>query len=81
VHGNLQRSASDQSIQAQVSGDAISGAFNLDNSADGVSTDAAWERAPADCGREIRGLRRLAEGRSNAEPVKDFLLKKAPGWG
>jgi hypothetical protein len=80
VRGSLQRSASGQAIQAQVSGDAIGGAFNLDESADGVTTDAVWEGAPADCGREIRGSRRSAEGRTNTEATMNFLLKKAPGW-
>ena len=68
-------------VQALVSGDAIDGAFNLDESADGVAMDAVWEGAPADCGREIRGLRRPAEGQPNAGPAMNFLLKKAPGWG
>lgn len=81
VRGKLQRSADGKAMQALVSGDAIDGAFNLDESADGVNMDAAWEGAPADCGREIRGLRRPAEGRNNAEPAMNFLLKKAPGWG
>jgi hypothetical protein len=81
VRGKLQRSADGKALQALVSGDAIDGAFNLDESADGVNMDAVWEGAPANCGREIRGLRRAAEGTSNAEPVMSFLLKKAPGWG
>ena len=80
VRGSLQRDASGQAMQALVSGDAIDGAFNLDESADGVAMDAVWEGAPANCGREIRGLRRPAEGRANAEPAMNFLLKKAPGW-
>lgn len=80
VRGNLQRGTSSQAVQALVSGDAIGGAFNLDESADGVTTDAVWEGAPANCGREIRGVRRPAEGRANTEPTMNFLLKKAPGW-
>ena len=81
VRGNLQRGASGKAVQAVVSGDAIDGAFNLDESANGVAMDAVWEGAPANCGREIRGQRRPAEGKSNAEPAMNFLLKKAPGWG
>jgi hypothetical protein len=85
VRGQLQRSANqapgNSAVQALVSGDAIDGGFNLDESADGVAMDAIWEGAPADCGREIRGLRRPAEGRDNGEPAMNFLLKKAPGWG
>ncbi len=84
VRGQLQRSATEApgsgAVQALVSGDAIAGAFNLDESADGVAMDAVWEGAPANCGREMRGLRRPAEGRANAEPAMNFLLKKAPGW-
>lgn len=85
VRGSLQRStgqpAGSGAVQALVSGDAIEGVFNLDESADGVAMDAVWEGAPADCGREIRGLRRPAEGRTNTGPAMHFLLKKAPGWG
>lgn len=85
VRGQLQRSGAQTpgsgAVQALVSGDAIDGAFNLDESADGVAMDAVWEGAPANCGREIRGLRRPAEGQPNAGPAMNFLLKKAPGWG
>ena len=85
VRGQLQRSVlqapATRTVQALVSGDAIDGAFNLDESADGVAMDAVWEGAPADCGREIRGLRRPVEGRPNAAPAMNFLLRKAPGWG
>jgi hypothetical protein len=85
VRGQLQRSGAQTpgsgAVQALVSGDAIDGAFNLDESADGVAMDAVWEGAPASCGREIRGLRRPAEGQPNAGPAMNFLLKKAPGWG
>jgi hypothetical protein len=85
VRGQLQRSLDQPpgsgAVQALVSGDAIDGAFNLDESADGVAMDAVWEGSPANCGREIRGLRRPAEGQPNAGPAMNFLLKKGPGWG
>lgn len=47
VRGNLQRSASGQAMQALVSGDAIGGAFNPNESANGVAMDTVWEGAPA----------------------------------
>ena len=81
VRGQVRRSTAGTDRQALLSGDVISGAFNLDESADGVQMDAVWEGAPGDCGREIRGLRRPAEGRPATEPAMNFLLKKAPGWG
>ena len=80
VRGHLRRSTAGNDRQALVSGDLIDGAFNLDESADGVAMDAVWEGAPGDCGREIRGLRRPVEGRTPAEPALNFLLRKAPGW-
>lgn len=84
VRGSLKRSVDrhpgGSDVQAQVSGDAIDGAFNLDESADGIHMDAVWEGAPTNCGREIRGLRRPAEGRPASEPTMNFLLKKATGW-
>jgi hypothetical protein len=80
VRGNLQRGANGQAMQALVSGDAIDGAINLDESADGVAIDAAWEGAPTVCGREIHGVRRPAGGQASAGVAMNFLLKKAPGW-
>jgi hypothetical protein len=85
VRGSLQRSTGQPvgsgAVQALVSGDAIEGVFNLDESADGVAMDAVWEGAPADCGREIRGIRRPAEGRTDTGPAMNFRLTKVPGWG
>lgn len=81
VRGHLKRRTQGNDRQALVSGDVTDGAFNLDESADGVTMDAVWEGAPGNCGREIRGQRRPAEGRAPAEPAMNFLLQKAPGWG
>ena len=81
VRGHVKRSTPSADQQALVSGDVINGEFNLDESADGVNMDAVWAGEPGDCGREIRGLRRPAEGRPASEPAMNFLLKKAPGWG
>lgn len=80
VRGSLRRSTPGAEREALVSGDVISGAFNLDESADGLRMDAVWEGAPGDCGREIRGLRRPAEGSAATEPAMNFLLRKVPGW-
>jgi hypothetical protein len=80
VRGRLKRSTQGNDRQALVSGDVTDGAFNLDESADGVTMDAVWEGSPMDCGREIRGLRRPAEGNAAVEPAMNFLLRKAPGW-
>jgi hypothetical protein len=81
VRGSVQRSMPGAAREALVSGDVISGAFNLDESADGLRMDAVWEGTPGDCGREIRGVRRPAEGSPVNEPAMNFLLRKAPGWG
>lgn len=81
VRGRVQRQVPGQDRRALVSGDVIGGVFNLDESADGVNMDAVWEGVPADCGRELRGWRRPAEGRPSSEPAMHFLLKKSPGWG
>ena len=82
VRGHVKRSTPGNDRQAQVSGDVTSGEFNLDESADGVSLDAVWEGnvTPSGCGQELRGVRRAAEGRGNAEPAMNFVLKKVPGW-
>ena len=82
VRGHVKRSTPGNDRQAQASGDVTSGEFNLDESADGVNMDAVWEGSvtPSGCGQELRGLRRAAEGRSAAEPVMNFVLKKVPGW-
>lgn len=82
VRGHVKRSTTGNDWQAQVSGDVASGEFNLDESADGVSMDAVWEGSvtPSGCGQELRGVRRAAEGRGNAEPAMNFVLKKVPGW-
>ena len=81
VRGRIQRHGAGNDTPALVSGDVIDGEFNLDESRDGTQIDAVWTGAPTDCGREIRGLRRPAEGRPGAEPAMNFLLKKPPGWG
>ena len=82
VRGNLKRTTPGNDRQALVSGDVTSGEFNLDESADGLTMDAAWEGTvtPSGCGQELRGIRRPAEGRPAGEPVMNFVLKKAPGW-
>lgn len=80
MRGNLQRGANGQAMQALVSGDAIDSTFNPDESADGVNKNAVWEGAPAECGREIRGVRRPVKGQAGAAALMNFLLKKAPGW-
>ena len=81
VRGQIQRHGAGNDTPALVSGDVIDGEFNLDESRDGTQIDAVWTGAPTNCGREVRGLRRPAEGRPGAEPVMNFLLKKPPGWG
>jgi hypothetical protein len=80
VRGTLLRTISGQPAQALVSGDVISGEFNLDESADGQRIDAVWtgDVTPAGCGREIRGVRLPAQGQAG-EPM-NFVLTKAPGW-
>lgn len=80
VRGRLQRQANDQAIEALVSGDVISGEFNLDESADGQRIDAVWtgDVTPAGCGREIRGVRLPAQDQAG-EPM-NFVLTKVPGW-
>lgn len=80
VRGELRRTAGGQDLTAQVSGDVTDGAFNLDESDDGVAMSAVWAGEPLDCGREIRGIRRPAEGRPASEPLLQFRLRKLPGW-
>lgn len=80
VRGRLQRSTPGNDVRAQLSGDVINGTFNLDESADGVTMSAVWEGAPSACSREIRGLRRPAEGRGDSEPAMRFHLTRTPGW-
>ena len=80
VRGHLQRSTPGNDQRAQVSGDVVDGEFNLDESADGVTMSAVWEGAPSACGREIRGVRRPAEGSPTTEPAMRFQLTKTPGW-
>lgn len=78
VRGTLQREGA--STTALVSGDVVDGVFHLEESADGVSMDAVWSGTPEACGRAMRGMRRAAEGRPQAEPPLNFWLNKAPGW-
>lgn len=80
VRGTLQRTVGDPRAQALVSGDVISGEFNLDESADGQRIDAVWtgDVTPSGCGREIRGVRLPAQDQAG-EPM-NFVLTKAPGW-
>lgn len=80
VRGTLQRTVGGPPAQALVSGDVISGEFNLDESADGQRIDAVWtgDVTPSGCGREIRGVRLPAQGQAG-EPM-NFVLTKAPGW-
>ncbi|MDM7944061.1 MAG: hypothetical protein QUV35_15670 [Hydrogenophaga sp.] len=82
VRGSLKRTTPGNDVQARVSGDVTQGAFNLDESADGVTMDAVWEGevTPSGCAQELRGIRRPAEGRPTGGPVMNFVLKKAPGW-
>ena len=80
VRGHIQRTAAGAPLQALVSGDAIEGEFNLDESADGVAIDAVWAGVPQDCGQTIRGTRRPAESLAKAAPPLQFLLRKSPGW-
>lgn len=82
VRGSLKRSTPGNDRQALVSGDVTNGAFNLDESADGVTMDAVWEGnvTPSGCAQELRGVRRPAEGSPAADPVMNFVLKKSPGW-
>ena len=83
VRGTLKRSTAGNDVQALVSGDVSNGdEFNLDESADGVTMDAVWEGnvTPVDCGQELRGIRRSAEGSASRDPVMHFLLKKSSGW-
>lgn len=80
VRGELRRSTAGQDLSAQVSGDVTDGVFNLDESDDGVAMSAVWTGEPADCGREIRGTRRPAEGRPASDAVLRFRLHKLPGW-
>ncbi len=82
VRGSLKRSGTGNDRTALVSGDVTDGAFNLDESADGVNMDAVWEGepTPSACGQELRGIRRPAQGSASADPVMHFVLKKTPGW-
>ena len=80
VRGHLQRSTPGNDERALLSGDAVDGEFNLDESVDGVNMSAVWEGALSDCGREIRGLRRPAEGSPTTDPAMRFQLTKTPGW-
>lgn len=80
VRGELRRTAAGQDLTAQVSGDVTDGVFNLDESDDGVAMSAVWTGEPQDCGREILGTRRPAEGRPSSESVLQFRLRKMPGW-
>lgn len=80
VRGELRRSLGGQEVSAQVSGDAIDGVFNLDESADGVTMSAVWSGEPGACGRSIRGTRRPAAGQPAGEPVLHFHLFRQPGW-
>lgn len=84
VRGHLQRSTRGNDQRAQVVGDVTNGGeFNLDESADGVAMDAVWEGSvvPSGCGQELRGVRRIAEGRNAGDGgAMNFVLKKPPGW-
>ncbi len=80
VRGELRRTAAGQDLLAQVSGDVTDGVFNLDESDNGQDMSAVWEGEPWDCGRELRGIRRPAEGRPAGEAVLAFRLRKLPGW-
>lgn len=80
VRGHIQRLAAGQPVEARVSGDVIDGAFNLDESADGVAMDAVWTGVPQDCGQAIRGTRQPAESQAHAMEPLQFLLHKRPGW-
>lgn len=80
VRGELRRSRGGQDLSALVSGDAADGVFNLDESADGVTMSAVWEGQVQDCGRAIRGTRRVAEGQPATEPLQHFHLFKRAGW-
>ena len=79
VRGRLQRSTPGNDQRAQLSGDAIGGAFNLDESVDGATMSAVWEGAPMACGRDIQGVRRPAEGNTTEPPMR-FQLTRRPGW-
>ncbi len=82
VRGNLKRSSPGNDRTALVSGDVTQGEFNLDESADGIHMDAVWEGdvTPSGCGREMRGVRRPAEGSKSDEPAMNFVLRKASSW-
>ena len=80
VRGHIQRLAAGQPVEARVSGDVIDGAFNLDESADGVAMDAVWTGVPQDCGQAIRGTREPAESQARAMKPLQFVLRKRPCW-
>lgn len=80
VRGELRRTRDGQDLTALVSGDVTDGVFHLDESADGVRMSAVWEGQVHDCGRAIRGTRRVAEGQPATEPLQQFHLFKSPGW-
>lgn len=80
VRGELRRTRDGEDLTAQVSGDAADGVFNLDESADGVTMSAVWEGQVLECGRAIRGTRRVAEGQPATEPLQQFHLFRRGGW-
>jgi hypothetical protein len=84
VRGSLEREMAGKPQKALVAGDVTDQGFQLEESADGVTIDAVWtgEVEPTRCGREIRGWRSVAEGRTTQEPLSDlpFVLKKTMGW-
>ncbi len=80
VRGELLRTLPGHQLSAQVSGDVTDGVFNLDESADGVTMSALWVGQVHDCGRSLRGARRVAENQPTTEPPQHFHLFKRPGW-